>query len=161
MGDIWQCIERQPDNRYVLIGVHQSWYNVTTLYEVDGNLESISRGLPRHPDVDLLLEWRRIVSAVEFLVSDCTTKPECPTGCSGCPWEGTVTTESRRFHLERDADVTGVSGTGHVADGVQWPDGTAAVRWRGERPSTVHWDRIDDAIAIHGHGGSTRIIWDD
>jgi hypothetical protein len=70
-------------------------------------------------------------------------------------------TDHRRFHLERDHDVTGASGTGRVADGVLWPDGTVAVRWRGERASSVHWDRVEDAIAIHGHGGATRIVWDD
>ena len=67
----------------------------------------------------------------------------------------------RRFRLIRDRDVTGASGTGHVADGVQWPDGTATVRWRGDRASTVHWDRVADAEAIHGHGGATRIEWID
>lgn len=67
----------------------------------------------------------------------------------------------RRFRLIRDRDVTGASGTGHVADGVQWPDGTATVRWRGNRASTVHWDRVADAEAIHGHGGATRIEWID
>ncbi|MFI8278549.1 hypothetical protein ACIGBH_27485 [Streptomyces sp. NPDC085929] len=69
--------------------------------------------------------------------------------------------QSRRFHLLRHADVSGVSGTGIVADGVLWPDGTASLRWRGERPSTVHWDRIADAKAVHGHGGATEIVWDD
>lgn len=68
---------------------------------------------------------------------------------------------SRRFQLVRDVDVTGVTGTGIVADGVQWPDGTATVRWRSDRASTVHWDRITDAEAIHGHGGATRIAWID
>lgn len=67
----------------------------------------------------------------------------------------------RRFTLVRDHDPTGVTGTGHVADGVQWPDGTATVRWASDRASTVHWDRIEDAIAIHGHGGATRIVWTD
>lgn len=66
-----------------------------------------------------------------------------------------------RFHLHRDVDVTGASGTGHVADGVVWPDGTVSVRWRGDRKSTVHWDRLDDALAVHGHGGATRIVWAD
>lgn len=69
--------------------------------------------------------------------------------------------ETTRFHLERDVDVTGASGTGHVADGVVWPDGTVSVRWRGERKSTVNWDRLEDAVAVHGHGGATRIVWDD
>ncbi|MFJ9799874.1 hypothetical protein [Streptomyces sp. NPDC101145] len=70
-----------------------------------------------------------------------------------------MTSTPRRFYLLRHTDITGVSGTGIVADGVQWPDGTASVRWRGPRPSTVHWDRIDDAITIHGHGGATEIVW--
>jgi hypothetical protein len=69
--------------------------------------------------------------------------------------------DTTRFHLERDVDVTGASGTGHVADGVLWPDGTVTVRWRGERKSTVNWDRVEDAEAVHGHGGATRIVWDD
>lgn len=70
-------------------------------------------------------------------------------------------TEPRLFHLQRDTDVSGVSGSGRVADGVRWPDGTATVRWRGDRASTVNWDRVEDAEAIHGHGGATRIVWDD
>jgi hypothetical protein len=70
-------------------------------------------------------------------------------------------TTPRRFHLQRTVDITGVSGTGRVADGVLWPDGTATLRWRGDRPSTVNWDRIADAEAIHGHGGHTVIVWDD
>ncbi|MFE6126663.1 hypothetical protein ACFQ6Q_00100 [Streptomyces sp. NPDC056437] len=66
----------------------------------------------------------------------------------------------RRFYLQRDNDITGVSGTGRVADGVLWPDGTASVRWLGERPSVVFWDGgFEDAEAVHGHGGHTRVIW--
>lgn len=69
--------------------------------------------------------------------------------------------EARLFVLHRDRDISGVSGTGVVADGVLWPDGTVTVRWRGSRPSTVHWNGLDDAEAVHGHGGATRIIWTD
>ncbi len=65
----------------------------------------------------------------------------------------------RTFQLHRDVDVTGVSGTGIVADGVVWPDGTASVRWRGDRQSVVHWDNAESIEAIHGHGGATRIVW--
>lgn len=67
----------------------------------------------------------------------------------------------RLFHLQRDHDVSGVSGTGRVANGVLWPDGTVSLRWIGERPSTVHWDRLADAEHVHGHGGATRIVWAD
>jgi hypothetical protein len=72
-----------------------------------------------------------------------------------------TTTLPRRFHLQRHHDVSGVSGTGIVALGVRWPDGTASVRWLGPRPSIVFWDSMADAEAVHGHGGATEIVWHD
>lgn len=50
----------------------------------------------------------------------------------------------RRFTLVRDHDPTGATGTGHVADGVQWPDGTATVRWatRGRITPTNPGERV-------------------
>lgn len=68
-------------------------------------------------------------------------------------------TEPRRFYLDRNTDVTGASGTGRVADGVLWPDGTVTVRWRGEHQSTVNWGNIESAERVHGHGGATRIVF--
>ncbi|MFF8901698.1 hypothetical protein ACF082_29930 [Streptomyces lydicus] len=68
-------------------------------------------------------------------------------------------TEPRLFALHRDRDVSGVSGTGIVADGVCWPDGTVSIRWRGAYPSTVSWNSVADAEHVHGHGGATRILW--
>lgn len=66
----------------------------------------------------------------------------------------------RIFHLQRDIDVSGVSGVGVVAEGVVFSDGTAVVRWIvGEHQSTVFWDSIADVEAIHGHNGATRIIY--
>jgi hypothetical protein len=65
----------------------------------------------------------------------------------------------RVFQLVRGRDVTGVSGTGVVADGVLWPDGTMTIRWRGDHPSTVHWACLTDAETVHGHGGATRFVW--
>lgn len=67
----------------------------------------------------------------------------------------------RRFHLDRQHDITGASGTGRVADGVLWPDGTVSIRWRGDRPSTVTWGSLADAEHVHCHGGHTRIVWGD
>jgi hypothetical protein len=68
---------------------------------------------------------------------------------------------ARRFELHRDDDITGVSGTGVVAEGIAFTDGTVALRWRSEWPtSVVFHDRGVDAVkAIHGHGGATRIVW--
>lgn len=67
----------------------------------------------------------------------------------------------RRFQLVRDEDLTGVSGTGIVVDGVEFPDGTCAYRWRGERRTTVVADCIEDVELIHGHDGRTRVAWID
>lgn len=69
----------------------------------------------------------------------------------------------RRFHLERDVDISGVSGTGVVAEGVEFSDGTVALRWCSEWPtSVVFHDRGMAAVEkIHGHSGATRIVWDD
>ncbi len=69
---------------------------------------------------------------------------------------------SARFHLHRDVDATGVSGTGVVAEGVEFVDGTCVVRWVvGDHRSTVVWDDVASVEAIHGHGGATRVVWDD
>lgn len=76
-------------------------------------------------------------------------------------WAAQHPLNPRRFYLQRHHDVTGTSGSGRVADGVLWPDGTATIRWRGEHQSTVHWDRIDSAERVHGHGGATEIVWID
>jgi hypothetical protein len=65
----------------------------------------------------------------------------------------------RLFQLHRDTDITGVSGTGIVADGIEWPDGTVSIRWRGDRPSVVFWDCVQDAMHVHGHVGATRFVW--
>lgn len=64
------------------------------------------------------------------------------------------------FILRRHNDVTGVSGTGIVADGVLFPaagKSRAVVRWRGERGSTVVWDHLGHVKEIHGHDGATVI----
>lgn len=82
---------------------------------------------------------------------------------------------ARRFELHRHADVSGVSGVGVVADGVQydepfrvfWPDRTSAlfppgwcrVTWRGEYRSTVLWPSVMHLVAVNGHGGATSIVW--
>ena len=68
----------------------------------------------------------------------------------------------RTFQLHRAADVSGLSGTGIVADGVVFPDGRCAYRWRdgvAAVATTVMADRIEDVEALHGHEGRTRIVW--
>ena len=68
----------------------------------------------------------------------------------------------RRFHLARDVDHSGVSGTGIVARGYRLPFGLALLWWPGAHPTvTVHLHGMGSVQAIHGHGGSTRIVWED
>lgn len=63
--------------------------------------------------------------------------------------------------LWRREDESGVSGTGVVAEGVQFADGSAALRWKTAYRSTAVYASMDDVQRIHGHGGKTRIVWCD
>jgi hypothetical protein len=64
----------------------------------------------------------------------------------------------RLFQLYRDFDLTGYSGTGVVADGVVWPDGTVSMRWRGAVRTTVEAACLADIKTIHSHDGATRVF---
>lgn len=71
---------------------------------------------------------------------------------------------ARRFELHRDHDVSGVSGTGVVAEGVEFSDGCVAVRWLPPEPGhptsvVFHDNGIRSVVAIHGHGGATRLVF--
>lgn len=67
----------------------------------------------------------------------------------------------RRFQLVRQIDETGISGTGIVAHGVEFTDGTCAMRWKSAHKSTALYDNMKDLDAIHGHNGATVIEWID
>jgi len=72
---------------------------------------------------------------------------------------GTVPSSPRRFQLWRHRDPSGVSGTGLIAEGTQWRDGTVSLRWYGDHPSTVAWPSVADIVAVHGHQGATELVW--
>jgi hypothetical protein len=67
----------------------------------------------------------------------------------------------RRFYFVRQTDVSGTSGTGAVCEGVWFSDGRVVIHWLTYLSSVAIYDSIDDAIAIHGHGGETNIVWVD
>lgn len=67
----------------------------------------------------------------------------------------------RRFRIDRRADPTGVSGTGCVAQGVVFSDGTTVVRWLGEHPTTTVHPSIESVEHIHLHGGASELRWED
>lgn len=66
-----------------------------------------------------------------------------------------------RFELHRDSDETGVSGVGVVAQGVEFWDGTVAMRWITDVASTAIYNDVSDVEHIHGHNGKTRVVWID
>lgn len=67
----------------------------------------------------------------------------------------------RRFYLDRHRDVTGVSGTGCVAQGVMFSDGTCVLRWFGKNPTTTIHQSLESVHEIHLHGGASSIRWRD
>lgn len=75
----------------------------------------------------------------------------------------------RRFHLQRNHDETGVSGTGCVAEGVKFSNGRCALTWltvqhqiNGDDWSSIGvYASIDAVELIHGHNGLTQIVFED
>lgn len=68
----------------------------------------------------------------------------------------------RKFALYREEDASGVSGTGIVAYGVQFPppNGKCVVGWTTDTASVAVYDSIADVQAVHGHEGDTDVIWE-
>ncbi|MGH3501261.1 MAG: hypothetical protein ACRDQA_10300 [Nocardioidaceae bacterium] len=67
----------------------------------------------------------------------------------------------RRFLLIRHEDTTGISGTGTVAEGVEFSSGVVALQWISAFPTSVvfHQRGMESVQAVHGHGGSTTVKW--
>ncbi len=67
----------------------------------------------------------------------------------------------KRFVMKRNEDVHGVSGTGNVAEGVEFSDGQCAIRWLTDLTSIGIYASIKELEAIHGHEGRTIVEWID
>ncbi len=65
------------------------------------------------------------------------------------------------FYFFRKEDLTGVSGTGPVVEGVQFTNGWCAVRWLSTKTSLCFYQNLEEVKAIHGHGDRTEIIVQD
>ena len=63
------------------------------------------------------------------------------------------------FQMYRLEDESGVSGTGLVAEGVQFETGKCVVGWLTDIHSVAIYDRMEDVEYIHGHDGKTKIGW--
>ena len=78
----------------------------------------------------------------------------------------------RRFELVRTEDASGVSGTGVVAVGVEYPDGAVHMQWRNRKNEDLDTnsngcafkpasDGVEATVEIHGHEGRTELRWID
>lgn len=67
----------------------------------------------------------------------------------------------KRFVLRRHEDVSGTSGTGVVAEGVQFSNGSISLHWISQYESVEQVANIAVVEEIHGHGGKTEIVWID
>ena len=65
----------------------------------------------------------------------------------------------RSFHLVCTEDVSGVSGIGVVAEGIQFSTGKCVLAWVTKHRSVGLYDSIEELEAIHGHDGRTSIEW--
>ncbi|MEV6791293.1 hypothetical protein AB0M87_04670 [Streptomyces sp. NPDC051320] len=71
----------------------------------------------------------------------------------------------RAFLVRRDEDVTGISSTGVVAEGVLFSDGWVVTHWLDRPPmhepktDVWHHQGVEPFEKVHGHGGTTRIVW--
>lgn len=62
--------------------------------------------------------------------------------------------------IMRHEDVHGVSGTGeHIAEVIEFSDGSAVVRWLGKDAMTNVAAGIKNVTNVHGHGGKAEIEW--
>lgn len=67
----------------------------------------------------------------------------------------------RRFHLKRNEDETGISGTGIVTEGIEFSDGSCVMRWMTDKSSIAVYKNIHELLDIHGHNGKTVVVWQD
>jgi len=75
----------------------------------------------------------------------------------------TYARDVRTFRLVRTEDVSGVSGTGVVAEGVEFSSGVVALTWLSPWPTSVvfHDRGIESVLHVHGHNGLTQLVFDD
>ena len=67
----------------------------------------------------------------------------------------------RRFHLQRDEDESGVSGTGRVAEGVLLNNGWVITEWNSHHKEIITSESIAVFEKLHGHEGKAHIVWHD
>lgn len=65
----------------------------------------------------------------------------------------------RRFVLRRLVDRSGLSGTGDVAEGVEFWNGQVALTWRSPWTVVSTFPSMEQVEQIHGRGGEAAVVW--
>jgi len=65
----------------------------------------------------------------------------------------------KQFELVRIEDVSGISGTGIIAEGIQFSNGVCVLNWLTEHSSLGIYQSADELCAIHCHEGKSYIKW--
>lgn len=70
-----------------------------------------------------------------------------------------------RFKLVRTTDITGISGTGEIAVGIQWPDGTCHLFWL-KSETSGYYKSVEQLKQIHCYNDASgqpnaRVEWID
>lgn len=64
----------------------------------------------------------------------------------------------KKFYFLRHEDVHNNSGTGVVAEGVVFGDGSGSYTWLTKHKTVTTFVKFKDVIDLHGHGGKTEMI---
>lgn len=72
-----------------------------------------------------------------------------------------ISKKFKRFNFFRETDISGVSGTGVVAEGVLFSNNKVVVTWTGHHTSVNVFDSLAEFEAVHGHEGASKVDWID
>jgi hypothetical protein len=164
----WPCATCTGDAHDVLAALTEAGYFEASVARaaVEGLLAHLVHSSRTAIEVTVGHAYRTAAGMVEALLTTQTDDGAAasPVGDSRLPVpvalpEAAAPSSPRLFVLHRHTDVTGQSGTGVVAEGVQFSDLTAALRWRGGHPATAVWPNVEEILAVHGHSGATELVW--
>lgn len=65
----------------------------------------------------------------------------------------------RRFRLQRDEDSGSLAVTRVIGEGVEFADGSCALRWLTAAAGTSAYARVADIVTNYCHDSRTRLIW--
>ena len=64
----------------------------------------------------------------------------------------------KKFYLLRHEDIHNNSGTGVVAEGIIFGDGTGSYTWLTKHKTITTFVKVKDVIDLHSHNGRTDMI---